>query len=43
MSVVDAERWIGEVRSVKQAHEKDGAVRGRLKVRIVEGRNLPTK
>lgn len=39
----DADKWVADVRAVKQAHEKDPAVRGTLQIRVVEAKNLPSK
>lgn len=39
----DAERWINDIRAVQAAHEQAPPVRGALFVRVLEGRNLPSR
>ncbi len=39
----ETERWVGEIRAVMAAHEKEVSVHGTLRVRVLEGRNLCTR
>lgn len=39
----ETDRWVSEIRAVMAAHEKETAVHGTLRVRVLEGRNLSTR